>query len=544
MRASDLIVRCLENEGTKYIFGIPGEEILALLDSLSRSSVSFIPTRHEQGAAFMADVYGRLTGKPGLCLSTLGPGAMNLMTGVADAFLDRAPMVAMTGQSPLEQTHKESHQYLDLVGIFRPVTKWNVRLERPDTIPEVIRKAFKVAIMEKPGPTHIELPSNVLEMDVEGEPLSDRPFEYSHPNEMAITKAAALIADANYPIIIAGNGVLRRHASQELTTFAQKLHIPVANTFMGKGSLDSRDGLSLLTVGLQAHDWIMCGLDKADLVITVGYDLVEYAPRSWNPDGKKRIIHIDTLPSEVDQYYQPEVEIIGDLGEALATLVEACPFAKEFVGHSTLREIILAELTQYVADEGFPLKPQRVLADLRQALSDEDLLICDVGANKIWAARMYQAHSPNTVIISNGLAAMGIAVPGALVAKLAYPQQKVVALTGDGGFMMNSQELETAKRLGTPFVTMIWVDSGYGMIEWEQVARYGQPYGVHFTNPDFVAYARSFGLAGFRIDHPNQLLPTLRQALDLNEPSVIEVPIDYRENLKLTERLGKLTCPF
>ncbi|MBI4294826.1 MAG: acetolactate synthase large subunit [Chloroflexi bacterium] len=543
MKASDLLVKCLENEGVEYIFGVPGEEVLDLMDSLSRSRIRFVLTRHEQGAAFMANIYGRLTGRAGVCLSTLGPGATNLLTGVADATLDRSPVVAITGQTALARRHKESHQYVDIVRVFRPVTKWNARVERPEVIPELVRKAFRIAEAEKPGATHLELPEDMAQMEALAAPLEVRPIEYPNPSPNSIQQASAIIEAARQPIIIAGNGVIRRRAERQLVQLAHKLEIPVTYTFMGKGCIDYSDPACLMAVGLQSRDWVMCGLERADVVIAVGYDLVEYSPSSWNPARDKRIIHIDTTPSEVDRHYLPEVEVVAELGQALEALARACPARKQFLGHAILREVIMAELGEH-SDGNMPLKPQKMVADLRLALENDDILISDVGAHKLWIARMFPAIKPNTVIISNGFASMGLGVPGAIAAKLAHPERRVVAVCGDGGFMMTSQELETARRLGLSFVVVIWVDGGYGMIEWKQLSRFGTSYGVKFGNPDFVQYARSFGLPGFRIDSPEQLLPTLKHALDLELPSIIELPIDYRENLKLTEKLGHLICPI
>lgn len=544
MKASDLLVKCLENEGVEYIFGIPGEETLELMDALSRSSIRFIVVRHEQGAAFMANVYGRLTGKAGVCLGTLGPGATNLLTGVADAYLDRAPLVAITGQAGLERIHKESHQYVNIVEVFHPVTKWNARVERPDVIPEVVRKAFKVAQMEKPGATHIELPEDVAAQEVTSSPLPIQDIAYSAPNQKSIAAATALLERARYPIIIAGNGVLRRNASAELKVLAQKLHIPVTHTFMGLGALDSREHLALPAVGLQSRDWIMCGLDRADVVICVGYDLVEYAPKQWNADKSKAIIHIDTLPSEIDEYYLPRVEIVGEIREGLWALANACSPAETGRPHLALKEALEAELAESRTDSGFPIKPQKAIADLRRALKDDDIVVSDVGAHKLWLARMYPTYAPQTLIISNGYAAMGLGIPGAIAAKLVHPEVRVVAVCGDGGFLMTSAEMETAKRLGTAFVVMVWVDSGYGAITWKQQVRYGHTYGATFENPDFVKYAQSFGLPGFRVESAAELRPTLERALEMDVPAIVEVPIDYAENLRLTERLGHLVSPL
>jgi acetolactate synthase I/II/III large subunit len=557
--AADLLVACLEAEGCEFVFSVPGEETLDLLEALSRSStIRHITTRHEQGAAFMADVYGRLTGRAAVAMATLGPGATNLLTGIADAYLDRAPVVAITGQASSDKLHKEAHQVVDVVEMFRPVTKWNIRMERVQTIPEIVRKAFRVATLEKPGPTHIELPENVaatkLAADDRLAPLTPgRPY-FPEPPEDAIAHAAGLINQAERPIILAGNGVLRRGAAQQLRDFAKGLHIPVAVTFMGKGAIDDRSHLSLMAVGLQARDHVLTGFDRADLVISVGYDLVEYAPSRWNPEGSKRIIHIDTQPAEVDAGYQPEVELIGDIGGALEALTAAAlpggvggrnasqrHESRETLVHADLRTALLGDLEACVNDAAYPIKPQRALYELRRALGPQDIVVSDVGAHKIWVARLYQAFEPNTVIISNGFASMGISLPGAIAAKLVHPDRKVVALCGDGGFLMNSQELETAKRIGAAVVVVIWRDDGYGLIDWKQRNTFGRPFAVEFGNPDFVAYAESFGIPGFRPASADDLYPTLMKALALEGPAVIDVPIDYRENVRLTERLGALS---
>ena len=555
--AADLLVDCLEAEGCEWVFSVPGEETMDILDALSRSeTVRHITTRHEQGAAFMADVHGRLTGTAAVAMGTLGPGATNLVTGIADAFLDRAPMVAITGQASSDKLHKEAHQVVDIVQMLAPVTKWNTRVERVDAIPEIVRKAFRVATLEKPGPTHIELPENLAAMapgDDSIVPLLPNRAYFPEPTDEAIAHAARLVAASERPIVLAGNGVLRRNAAPELRAFARGLHVPVAMTFMGKGAIDDRSHLSLMAVGLQTRDHVLSGFDRADLVVSVGYDPVEYAPSWWNPDRSKRIIHIDTTPAEVDAAYQPEVELIGDIDGALARLLSAVlPHgiggrdaserheAKEILVNADLRMALLEELGAFGADQGYPIKPQRAIADLRRALGPSDIVVSDVGAHKVWVARLYQAYEPNTVIISNGFAAMGISLPGAIAAKLVHPDRKVVALCGDGGFLMNSQELETAKRIGANVTVVIWRDDGYGLIDWKQRNEFGRPFAVEFGNPDFVAYAESFGIAGFRPATADDLYPTLMRALEVPGPAVIEVPIDYRENLRLTERLGSL----
>ncbi|WP_026098039.1 acetolactate synthase large subunit [Kamptonema formosum] len=543
MNTAELLVRCLENEGVQYVFGLPGEENLHVLEALRNSSIKFITTRHEQGAAFMADVYGRLTGKAGVCLSTLGPGATNLMTGVADANLDGAPLVAITGQVGTDRMHIESHQYLDLVAMFAPVTKWNAQIVRPSIAPEVVRKAFKLGQTEKPGAVHIDLPENIAAMPVTGAPLNKDKLEKTFASYHSINEAAAIISKAQHPLLLVGNGAIRANASGALTEFATRLNIPVANTFMGKGVIPYTHPLALWSAGLQQRDYISCGFDRADLVIAVGYDLIEYSPKKWNPEGKIPIIHISATPAEVDSSYIPEVEVVGDISDSLYEIVRRAdrqgkpdPYAIE------LRANIRADYEQYANDGGFPIKPQKLIYDLRQVMGPEDILISDVGAHKMWIARHYHCDRPNTCLISNGFAAMGIAIPGAIAAKLVHPDRKIVAATGDGGFMMNCQELETALRVGTPFVTVIFNDGGYGLIEWKQHNHYGDSAFVHFGNPDFVKFAESMGLKGYRISSAADLIPTLKEALAQDVPSVIDCPVDYRENIRFSQKAGDLTC--
>jgi acetolactate synthase-1/2/3 large subunit len=555
--AASLLVECLVAEGCNYVFSVPGEETMDVLDALAGTQdVRHVTTRHEQGAAFMADVHGRLTGRAAVAMATLGPGATNLVTGIADAFLDRAPMVALTGQTGSDKVHKEAHQFVDIIRMLEPVTKWSQRIEQAGSVPEILRKAFRVAQLEKPGPTHVELPENIAAEPVPDDLLPIEPTNpyFPEPTEEAIAHAARLISASERPLVLAGNGVLRRNAAPELRALARGLHVPVAVTFMGKGAIDDRSHLSLMAVGLQARDHVLSGFDRADLVVSVGYDLVEYAPARWNPDGRKRIIHIDTQPAEVDAFYRPAVELIGDIDGTLRRLLaEVLPHgiggrdaaerhaARETLVHQDLRTALLKDLRAFEADDGFPIKPQKAIADLRRALAPEDIVVSDVGAHKIWVARLYQTYEPNTVIISNGFASMGISLPGAIAAKLVHPDRRVVALCGDGGFLMNSQELETARRIGANVTVVVWRDDGYGLIDWKQRNEFGRPFGVEFGNPDFVAYAESFGIAGFRPASAADLYPTLTRALDVAGPALVEVPIDYRENLRLTERLGALS---
>jgi len=540
---AELFVRCLENEGVEFVFGIPGEENLAMMDALLGSSIKFVTTRHEQGAAFMADVYGRLTGKAGVCLSTLGPGATNLVTGVADANMDHAPVVAIAGQAATTRLHKESHQVLDLVNMFQPLTKYAAQILEPEVTPEIVRKAFKIAQLEKPGACFIDFPENIADMPAQGEPLHVQFATSPNPSPKKIGQAAELISAAKFPIIMAGNGVIRAGASQALVRCAETLNIPVATTFMAKGAIPSSHPLSLGTVGLQAHDYVSCGFDRADVIVCVGYDIVEYHPYLWHKSRDRRIVHIDTRPAEVDAHYILAAGVVGDIAAALEQLAQ---ITKPHEGREVegLRELIRNELRQYSTDNGFPVKPQRIISDLRAALSDEDVVICDVGAHKMWMARMFPAERPNTCIISNGFASMGIAVPGAVAAALAQPDRRVVAVTGDAGFLMNSQELETAMRLQTPMVVLIWTDKSYGLIEWKQQIHYGRPSHVHFGNPDFLKYAEAFGATGYRVSRAEELLPTLRTALADTTVSIIDCPVDYSENMRLTSRLGEMVCPI
>jgi len=543
MNTAELLVQCLENEGVEYIFGLPGEENMEVLNALEHSSIRFITTRHEQGAAFMADVYGRLTGKPGVCLSTLGPGATNLMTGVADANLDCAPLVAITGQVGTDRMHIDSHQYLDLVAMFAPVTKWNAQIVRPSITPEIVRKAFKRAQSEKPGAVHIDLPENIAAMPVEGKPLTKRDGDKIFASYRSLGEAGELITKAKNPLILVGNGAIRSHASEALTEFATRLNIPVVNTFMGKGVIPYTHPLAMWSLGLQQRDFINCAFDETDLVIAVGYDLVEYSPKKWNSSGNIPIIHIGENSSQIDSSYIPQVEVVGDISDALNEILHRADRTGKSAPHALeLRPMIRADYEQYAQDDGFPVKPQKIVYDLRQVMNPEDIVISDVGAHKMWMARHYHCDRPNTCIISNGFAAMGIAIPGAVAAKLVYPKRKIVAVTGDGGFMMNMQELETAVRIGTPFVTLIFNDGGYGLIEWKQQIHFGKSAFIKFGNPDFVKLADSMGLKGYRIESASDLIPTLKEALAQSVPAVIDCPVDYRENLLFTQKTNDIAC--
>lgn len=543
MKTAELFVHCLENEGVEYIFGLPGEENLDVMDALVDSDIRFITVRHEQGAAFMADVYGRLTGRAGVCLATLGPGATNLITGVADANMDHAPLVAIAGQASTNRLHKESHQVLDLQNLFRPITKYSSRLLTPAITTEVVRKAFKLAQSEKTGACFIEFPENIAEMPIEDEPLTVRQPVAPEPPGDRVAAAAAAISAAKNPIILAGNGVIRSGACEALAEFAEAMNIPVANTFMAKGAVPFKHPMALGSAGLQAKDYVSCGFDQADLVLCVGYDLVEYHPYLWNPTRSNRLVHIDNTPAEVDAFYSVDVGVVGDIAKSLRRIAEqATPRAGKFA--RPLRRALIEDMNEHAEDTRFPVKPQKIIWDLRTAMQLDDIAICDVGAHKMWMARMFRAERPNTCLISNGFAAMGIALPGAIGARLARPGVNAVAVTGDAGFLMNAQELETAVRLGVSMVVLVWNDAGYGLIEWKQMNAYGRTSAVDFNNPDLVTFAESFGARGYRIERTEELLPTLREALDDGCVSVIDCPVDYSENLKLTEKLGDMVCPL
>lgn len=537
MKTCDLLVKCLENEGVRYVFGIPGEETLDIMDSLGRSDISFILARHEQSAAFMADAYGRLTGNPGVCLSTLGPGATNLLTGIADAFLDRAPLVAITGQAELGRIHKESHQYIDIVKNFATVTKWNTRIELPEVVAEVVRKAFKIAGMEKPGPVHLELSEDIAAQKVGRTyqttipPIRPR---RSSPDRHSLRQAAELIEKSSSPVILAGNGVVRKNATAQLREFAELFGIPVITTFMGKGAVSARSDCYIGTLGLGRDRQIPDLLAKTDLVVAVGYDPVEYSPCNWNPDVDKKIVHIDFTTSEVDVHYVPEVEIVSDVRESLELLegMTSCNKKDPYVSH--LRQELLETFEREGSTDSWPVRPQRLLYALRRVLGDDDILISDVGTHKMWIAKFYPVYGNNTLLMSNGFASMGFSLPAAIAAKLIHPAKRVVAVCGDGGFLMNVQELETACRLGLNVVVVIFNDGGYNLIKWKSAERFGTSRGLDFTNPDFVRLAESFGACGLSIRSSDSLDEVLKQALSRKGPVLVDVPIDYSGNASLS----------
>lgn len=544
MKASDLFLRCLEAEGIEYIFGVPGEENADIMMSLLNSKIKFIICRHEQTASFMADMYGRLMGKPAVCLATLGPGATNLLTGIANANMDRVPLIALIGQASTYRLHKESHQNMDAIGMYNSVTKWATSIHQADVIPEVIRKAMKIATGNKPGAVVIELPENIAKAEVNGSPLPIHPEHNAQTiDQKSLDITLKMIQESKKPIMLLGAGCTRENSDAYIRDFVNYTNIYAAATFMGKGVLGSDHLQSLFCVGLGMKDIALKAFDQADLVIAVGYDLVEWSPDRWNHDCDKKIIHIDTLSAEVDNAYMPNVELVGNINEIFTTLNANLTQAqvKDPTIFKALHEEIEKEIVEHEHDESMPVKPQRSLDDLRASLGPYDILISDVGAHKMWVARQYPTYHSRTCFIYNGFCSMGGSMPGALAAKLAYPEKNVVALCGDGGFMMSIQALPTAIQYNIPIVVVVWEDDFYGLIKWKQEAAYHEYSHVNLVNPDLAQLAKAFGCYAHRLSSPDEMQPLLEQAFKEKEkPTVIIVPIDYSENMKLTKRLGDL----
>lgn len=537
---AEVLVDCLKAEGVSVVFGIPGEENLDLMFALKRSGIRFISTRHEQGAAFMADVYGRLTGHAGVCLATLGPGATNLVTGVADAFLDGAPLVAITGQVSSELMQLTSHQYLDLSAMFSPITKRSKVVMRPDTVAEICRLAFKYAEAPKPGATHIDLPKNVARMPSPAHPLRRQQPPALYADPASVIEAARLISQAKSPLILAGAGAVRANAGEAVRSLAERLHIPVVQTMMGKGIVPWDCPWRLGVVGIPQHDYIIDAFDQADLVIGVGYDLIECAPKKWHTHGDMRIVNISGLPADVNQLYEPDVEVTGDISDSIYQILRTArrDDAPEPEGLLAVGRRLREDFERLSASDAYPMKPARILADVRSVLGRSDILVSDVGAHKIWIGRDYPCYEPRTCLISNGFASMGFSVPGSIAAKLVHPERRVLAVTGDGGFMMNSQELETAVREGVPIVVLIWEDEHYGLIRWKEEEQFGDTFGVGFSNPDFKAYAEAMHCHGYEVQSSEELVPALEDAFSHDDaPSVVVVRVDYSENMALTNRL-------
>ena len=539
---AELIVECLENEGVTHVFGIPGEENIRLMEALSKSSIEYVLTRHEQGASFMAETYGRLTGKAGVCSATLGPGAINLLLGTADATTNSTPLIALSAQVGMARSFKESHQAVDLVPMFAPVTKWSALMAIPGAAPEMIRKAFKLAQTERPGAVYLAVPEDVEAASVPSGliPLRVNVPRADDPSGEQVSRAAQILREARNPVVLAGHGAARGGASQALIRFAQSLNIPVATTFHGKGVFPDDHPLALGTVGFMRHDYVNFGFDRADVIVAVGYELQEFNPVRINPSGTTRIIHVHRFPAEVDVHYDVSVGLTADISHSLDALAAAVWRRVPAAGGERIRELLSNELTRGQQDDRFPLHPARIVAETRAALSREDIVLVDTGALKMWMARLYPTYAPNTCLISNGLSTMGWTVPGAVGAKIARPEAKVLVATGDGSFLMNSQEIETALRLRLPFVILVWVDDAYGLISWKMDMEIGHNVDTRFGNPDFVAYAESFGAKGYRISSSDELLPCLRAALDGDTVSVIACPVDYTANTELIRTLGDL----
>src|ERR671923_809428 len=539
-----LLARCLENESVRYVFGIPGEENIHFIDALNSSSIRFILVHHEQSASFMAEMYGRVTGKAGVCSATLGPGAINLLLGTADAYTDSVPLVAISAQVGLNRQYKETHQFVDLVSMFKPVTKWAAEMKVPSAVPEMVRKAFKVAQTERPGSCYLCIPQDLEGVSVSPslQPLLRSQVYDSAPSPSQVSRAAKVLETAKSPIVLAGHGAARDNAQDALIRFSEHLHIPVATTFMGKGVFPDKHPNALGTVGFMLHDYVNFGFDLADVLVCVGYDLQEFDPVRINPNGDKKIIHISRYAAEVDAHYPVAVGIESNLSMALDELARGVSSKEGLKAENQkIVSLLRAELEDGARDDSFPVKPQRIVSDTRLALGQSDIVLVDTGALKMWMARLYPTYKPNTCLISNGLSTMAFALPGAIAVKLAYPERKVLAAVGDGGFMMLGSELETAVREHVPIVVLIWEDQAYGLIKWKMDLELGHHSSVDFHNPNFVKYAESFGAKGYRISDAEELLPTLKSALEDDAISVIACPVDYSENMDLTDKLGRLT---
>lgn len=550
--AAQLLVRCLEAEGVEYVFGIPGEENIHFVQELANSPIRYVLVRHEQAASFMAEMYGRLTQRAAVCSATLGPGAINLQLGVADATTNSTPLIAISAQVGRDRSYKESHQGIDLVPMFDPITKWSALMPTPESIPEIVRKAFKTAQTERPGAVYLAVPEDIEGAEVSEDlaPLRIDRVRPNEPTDAQVDRAVELLRAAERPIVLAGHGTAREDgASTELLRFAEATGIPVATTFNGKGAFPDDHELGLGAVGFMRHDYVNFGFDAADLIVAVGYELQEFDPQKINPDGDARIVHVHRFPAEVDRHYPVDVGLHGSIGRALELLTDAFEAAggggawrsREAPGVAAL---LRDELAAHEDDAQVPLTPQRIVADTRRALGREDIVLADTGAVKMWMARLYPTYAPNTCLISNGLSTMGFALPGALGAKLARPDAKILAATGDGAFLMHAQELETAVREEIPLCVLVWEDDGYGLIEWKMEMELGTSSSVKFGNPDVVSFTESFGGTGVRITEADQLLPALQAGLASDGVTVIAVPVDYRENLRLTERLGELEDPL
>lgn len=555
MTASDLFIHALENEGVEYIFGIPGEENLDFLESLRTSSIKLIVTRHEQVAGFMAATYGRLTGKPGVCLSTLGPGATNFVTAAAYATLGGMPMMMITGQKPILSSKQGHFQIVDVVGLMKPITKYTKQIISARSIPARVREAFRVAMEERPGAVHLELPEDISAETVPDDTPIFAIEKIRRPaaEEKAIARAVEMIEQAKHPLILVGAGANRKLVSKSLTEFIQKTGIPFFNTQMGKGVVDERDPRFLGTAALSAGDYLHCAVDAADLIINVGHDVVEKppffmkhpVPENGTERVERKVIHVNFFSASVDDVYFPQWEVVGDIGNALWQMTEKItPQATwDFSYFKKVKEKITLHNGETDHDDRFPLIPQRIVSIVREVMPDDGIVTLDNGMYKIWFARHYATYRQNTLLLDNALATMGAGLPSAMAAHLVYPNRKVMAVCGDGGFMMNSQDLETAMRLKMHLVILILNDSGYGMIQWKQKAEGFDDFGLSFGNPDFVKYAEAYGAKGYRVTSADDLKQRILSCFAEPAVHIIEVPIDYSENERvLTEGLKDRSC--
>jgi acetolactate synthase I/II/III large subunit len=541
--AAQLMVKCLENEGVSVVFGVPGEENIRFIQALAASPIRYVLARHEQGAAFMAEMYGRVTGRAAVASATLGPGAINMQLGVADATTNSTPLVAISAQVGQDREYKESHQYVDLVSMFAPITRWADGVPTSRAIPEMVRKAFKLAETERPAAVYLAVPEHIDadEADYDLTPLPRNVVRAEAPSPGQVQRAVEILRNAKRPVVLAGHGAARGDATAALVRFSDELGVQVANTFHGKGVMPDDHPNSIGTLGFMRRDYVNFGFETADVVIAVGYELQEFDPVRINPAGDKKIIHIHRFPAEVDVHYPVSVGIIGDISESLNALTAALAGHRFDYDDTAPGSGLLAdEFARGQQDSRFPLAPQRIVADTRAALGRSDVVLVDTGATKMWMARLYPTYERNTCLISNGLSTMAFALPGAIGVKIAEPDVKVLAVAGDGAFLMNSQEIETAVREQIPLVVLIWEDGGYGLIEWKMDLELGEHHYVSFTNPDVVKFADSFGAKGYRITEADQLLPTLKTALADDGVSLIACPVDYSENLRLTDTLGQL----
>lgn len=531
MKASDLFVKALEQEEVEYIFGIPGEENLDLLESIRSSSIKLILTRHEQAAGFMASTYGRLTGKVGVCLSTLGPGATNLVTAAAYAQLGGMPMLMITGQKPIKASKQGRFQVLNVVDMMRPITKYTSQIVSGERIASQIREAFRVASSERPGAVHLELPEDIAIESVEPNLIAESAFRRPVAEDKAISKAVSLIESAKAPILLIGAAANRKMTSKMLSKFVEKTQIPFITTQMGKGVVDETHPLFLGNTTLSEGDFVHRVIDHADLIINVGHDVVEKPP-FFMRTNKKKVIHINYSAAEVDPVYFPQLEVVGDIANGIWSILESIQSQEhwDFSYFGKVKAAEEKELPHGCNDNRYPIYPQRLVADVRRAMPDNGIVALDNGVYKIWFARNYKAKLPNTVLLDNALATMGAGLPSAMAAKLVFPDRPVIAVCGDGGFMMNSQELETAVRLKQHLIVLILRDDAYGMIKWKQANMDFEEYGLDYGNPDFVKYAEAYGGKGHRVSSAAELLPLIKLCMDDHAVHLIDVPIDYTDN--------------